>query len=402
MLETLKKEDEVRQMEYLTAGESHGPMLTGIVSGLPANLPISIAAINHQLALRQNGYGRGGRMKIEHDTVSITAGMRAGLTTGSPLALLIQNRDYRHWEEIMGATATNPKQEKVVTRPRPGHADLVGGKKYDQADLRNILERASARSTAMIVAIGNVAAQLLAQLNIHALGFVTGIGGHQLTDWPAESISDLTEKVEQNDLRLPDPGQLTAYHTVADAARAAHTTIGGQIDVRVEGLVPGLGSMQNWAQRLDGKLAGALVRIPAIKAVSFGDGVTLGEMSGAIAQDDITWTPTQGYGRSTNHLGGLEGGMTNGQPLLIHATMKPIPTQPRGLPTIDIHTHTPTQAVNERADVTAVPAASLVAQAMVQITLAQEILDEFSSATLADLQASYQDFGTRQWDRRNS
>lgn len=389
-------------LDYLTAGESHGPMLTGILTGIPANLPIDITAVNHQLALRQNGYGRGGRMKIEQDTVQITAGMRAGQTTGSPIALLIQNRDYGHWQEIMGATARNPKDQRVVTRPRPGHADLVGGLKYDQQDLRNILERASARSTAMIVVLGSIAGQLLAQLGIHAVGYVTGLGGQTLadTEWPT-NMATLRAVVESNDMRLPDTSQVAAFHGAVDAAKAAHHTIGGQITVQVAGLIPGIGSMQNWRERLDGRLAGAIVSIPAIKAVSFGDGPALGEMAGNAAQDDITWTPQGGYTRASNHLGGFEGGMTNGQPLLIHATMKPIPTQPRGLPTVDIATHETAQAVNERADVTAVPAASLVAQALVQLTLAQEITAQFSSATLADLRSSYQQFAQRMQDRRN-
>ncbi|MBO3091989.1 chorismate synthase [Schleiferilactobacillus harbinensis] len=389
-------------MQYLTAGESHGPMLTGILTGMPANVALNISAINQQLALRQNGYGRGGRMKIEQDTVQITAGMRAGQTTGSPIALLIQNRDYGHWQEIMGATARNPKGQRVVTRPRPGHADLVGGLKYDQQDLRNILERASARSTAMIVALGSIAGQLLAQLGIHAVGYVTGLGGQTLadTEWPT-NMATLRAVVESNDMRLPDTSQVAAFHGAVDAAKAAHHTIGGQITVQVAGLIPGIGSMQNWRERLDGRLAGAIVSIPAIKAVSFGDGPALGEMAGNAAQDDITWTPQGGYTRASNHLGGFEGGMTNGQPLLIHATMKPIPTQPRGLPTVDIATHETVQAVNERADVTAVPAASLVAQAMVQLTLAQEITAQFSSATLADLRSSYQQFAQRMQDRRN-
>lgn len=389
-------------MQYLTAGESHGPMLTGILTGMPANVALNISAINQQLALRQNGYGRGGRMKIEQDTVTITAGMRAGRTTGSPLALLIKNRDYAHWQKIMGATADNPDQLRVVTRPRPGHADLVGGLKYDQQDLRNILERASARSTAMIVALGSIAGQLLAQLGIHAVGYVTGLGGQTLadTEWPT-NMATLRAVVESNDMRLPDTSQVAAFHGAVDAAKAAHHTIGGQITVQVAGLIPGIGSMQNWRERLDGRLAGAIVSIPAIKAVSFGDGPALGEMAGNAAQDDITWTPQGGYTRASNHLGGFEGGMTNGQPLLIHATMKPIPTQPRDLPTVDIATHETAQAVNERADVTAVPAASLVAQAMVQLTLAQEITAQFSSATLADLRSSYQQFAQRMQDRRN-
>lgn len=389
-------------MQYLTAGESHGPMLTGILTGMPANVALNISAINQQLALRQNGYGRGGRMKIEQDTVTITAGMRAGRTTGSPLALLIKNRDYAHWQKIMGATADNPDQLRIVTRPRPGHADLVGGLKYDQQDLRNILERASARSTAMIVALGSIAGQLLAQLGIHAVGYVTGLGGQTLadTEWPT-NMATLRAVVESNDMRLPDTSQVAAFHGAVDAAKAAHHTIGGQITVQVAGLIPGIGSMQNWRERLDGRLAGAIVSIPAIKAVSFGDGPALGEMAGNAAQDDITWTPQGGYTRASNHLGGFEGGMTNGQPLLIHATMKPIPTQPRGLPTVDIATHETAQAVNERADVTAVPAASLVAQAMVQLTLAQEITAQFSSATLADLRSNYQQFAQRMQDRRN-
>ncbi|ERL66711.1 chorismate synthase [Schleiferilactobacillus shenzhenensis] len=389
-------------MDYLTAGESHGPMLTGILTGMPANVPIDIAAIDRQLTLRQNGYGRGGRMRIEHDTVTVTAGVRAGQTTGSPIGLLIKNRDYSHWQDIIGAAATNPDHLREVTRPRPGHADLVGGLKYDQQDLRNILERASARSTAMMVALGTMTGQLLNTLGIRALGYVTAMGGHRLTAAPVPvDVAGLTTIVEGNDLRLPDDRQLAAFHAVVDAAKAAHHTIGGQFTVRIDGLVPGIGSMQNWRERLDGRLAGALVSIPAIKAVSFGDGPALGDEPGDQAQDDITWTPAAGYGRASNHLGGLEGGMTNGQPLLIHATMKPIPTQPRGLPTVDVRTHAAAQAVNERADVTAVPAASLVAQAMVQLTLAQVITESFSSATLSDLQTSYRAFAQRTEDRKD-
>ncbi|MCP8857180.1 chorismate synthase [Latilactobacillus fuchuensis] len=379
-------------MRYMTAGESHGPQLTGIIEGFPAGLSIDIDLINQRLAQRQGGYGRGQRMQIETDQVEIMGGVRHLVTLGAPICLVIQNRDHANWGAIMAPTEPGDAvqdRKRAVTTPRPGHADLVGGLKYQQTDLRNVLERSSARETAMRVAIGALCEQLLAQLDISVLGYVTGIGS--FTTQPAQSLAlDLVElraKIEHNDLRLLNDSDCQSTIAVIEAAKAARHTLGGTVQVLATGLPAGLGDYTTAGSKLDGRLAQSISSINAIKGVSFGDGFALGQLAGNQAQDPIEWTAATGYTRTSNHLGGLEGGMTNGLPLVINAVMKPIPTQMKPLATVEINQHQKAAASTERSDVVAVTAASVVAEAMTAITLCEVILEAFGGQTVSRIQS---------------
>lgn len=384
-------------MRYMTAGESHGPQLTGIIEGFPAGLMIDIDRINHQLAQRQRGYGRGGRMQIEHDQVMFVGGVRHLVTLGTPICLVIKNRDYEQWGPIMApmttGASTQDRKRSVVT-PRPGHADLVGGLKYQQTDLRNVLERSSARETAMRVAIGALCEQLLAQLDIQVLGYVTEIG--QFKSQPLAKLEPdlrlLRTQIEQNDLRLLQPADYPAAVSTIEAAKKARHTLGGTLQILATGLPAGLGDFTTANQKLDGRLAQSINGINAIKGVSFGLGFAVGQLPGDQVQDQIIWSATTGYSRQTNHLGGFEGGMTTGLPLVINAVMKPIPTQMQPLATVDIRNHQSAVASTERSDTVAVSAASVVAEAMTAITLCQVILETFGGQTVERLQKRMTDY----------
>ncbi len=369
-------------MRFLTAGESHGPALYVILEGLPAGLPLTEADLLPWLRRRQGGYGRGRRMQIETDRAQIRAGVRAGRTTGAPLALVIENRDHRNWQAIMDPAPGNEPRKKALTAARPGHADLPGGIKYGHKDLRDVLERASARETAARVAAGAVAAKLLAELGVESAAYVVALGGIR-----AERPFRWEEKarVEQSPLYTPDPEAEKRMIAAIDAAREAGDTLGGIVEVRVRGLVPGLGSHVHWDRKLDGRLAQAAMSVPAIKGVEIGLGFGVAERPGSEAHDPIDWAEGRGFFRRTNRAGGLEGGLTNGEELVLRAAMKPIATLMRPLPTVDVATKARADAARERSDVTAVPAAGVVVEAMVLWTLAEAYLEKFGGDTLEEI-----------------
>lgn len=366
-------------LRLLTAGESHGPELTAIIEGLPSGMPLAAADINRELARRQKGYGRGGRMKIETDQVKITSGVRHGLTLGSPVTLVVENHDWKNWEKVMNADP-NPEgaAKRRITHPRPGHADLVGGMKYDFADLRNVLERSSARETTMRVAVGAVAKKMLHELGIETAAVVTSLGG-VAASIPERPLAEIQQLTEESAVRVADPKAEEAMIRAIDTAKKAGDTLGGTIRVIVENLPAGLGSYVEWDRKLDARLAMAVISINAFKAVSFGEGNQLGELPGSLVQDEIIWDKTRGYSRKTNHLGGMEGGMTSGMPLIINGVMKPIPTLYKPLDTVDIETKEVYQATVERSDTTAVPAAAVVMENVVATELAKVLSEQFSA-----------------------
>ena len=376
-------------MHYITAGESHGPQLTGIIEGIPAGLTIDVEKINQALASRQGGYGRGNRQKIEHDQVEIVGGLRHGVTLGSPLALVVKNRDHAHWSEIMDPTspATPANTVRRVEHPRPGHADLVGGMKYRHRNLRNVLERSSARETAIRVAIGNICEQLLAALGIQMIGYVQQVGSVKADDGisSALNVTQIKEQVEAHDLRILDQDKVVLIHDLIDRTKRAGDTLGGVIRVVAENVPAGLGSYVSWDTKLDAKLAGAVMGVNAIKGVSFGDGFKDATNLGSQVMDEISYDPANGFSRLTNHLGGFEGGMTNGMPIIISAAMKPIPTLYKPLQTVDINTKEPLKANVERSDTTAIVPASIVVENVVAIELAKAVTDAFESSNIERL-----------------
>ncbi|BCA85730.1 chorismate synthase [Enterococcus saigonensis] len=377
-------------MRYLTAGESHGPELTAIIDGLPAGMPLLAADINLELARRQGGYGRGGRMKIEKDQVRITSGVRHGKTLGSPVTLVVENRDWKNWQTVMATEEVDAKEQKLrqVTRPRPGHADLVGGMKYHHKDLRNVLERSSARETTMRVAVGAVAKKLLKELEIEIAGHVTVLGGIKASI-PAEiSIAEVKERSENSEVRVIDPTVEEKMKQLIDQTKKNGDTIGGVVEILVGNIPAGLGSYVQWDTKLDAKLAQAIVGINAFKGVEFGVGFEAANVPGSKVMDEIIWSKETGYRRKTNHLGGFEGGMTNGETIIIKGVMKPIPTLYKPLMSVDIQTKEPYKASVERSDSTAVPAASVVCENVVATVLANEILAKFSSDSFEELKTS--------------
>lgn len=375
-------------MNYLTAGESHGPQLTGILEGIPAGLHLDVDRINQALAARQGGYGRGNRQKIEHDMVEIVGGVRHGVTLGSPIALTVKNRDHAHWSEIMNPTspATPENTVRKVNHPRPGHADLVGGMKYRHRDLRNVLERSSARETAMRVAVGNICEQLLAALDISIVGYVQQVGFIDARGNQPDNVKAIEMLIAQNDLRIIDNTKVEAIHQLIDQTKRNGDTLGGVIRVVAENVPAGLGSHVSWDTKLDGKLAAAVMGVNAMKGVSIGDGFENAVRLGSQVMDEISWDQETGYSRLSNHLGGFEGGMTNGMPIVINAAMKPIPTLYKPLQTVDVTSNEPVKANVERSDTTAIVPASLVVENVVAIELAKAITDAFESASLERLQ----------------
>lgn len=380
-------------MRYFTAGESHGPELTAIIEGLPAGMPLSVADIDHELARRQTGYGRGGRMKIEKDQVRITSGVRHGKTLGSPVTLIVENKDWKNWTTVMSVAEVPEKDQKLrrVARPRPGHADLVGGMKYHHDDLRNVLERSSARETTMRVAIGAVAKQLLSHLGIIVAGHVTELGGITVQLPDELTIQEIKEKSNASEVRVVDPTVEQAMKDLIDTTKKNGDTIGGVVEVVVGGVPAGLGSYVQWDRKLDAKIAQAVVSINAFKGVEFGAGFTLASLPGSKVMDEILWDE-DGYTRRSNNLGGFEGGMTNGQPIVVRGVMKPIPTLYKPLQSVDIDTKEPYKASVERSDSTAVPAASVVAENVVATVLASEILQKFSSDSFEELQEAVAEY----------
>ncbi|GFN23286.1 chorismate synthase [Thermanaeromonas sp. C210] len=368
-------------LRFLTAGESHGRGLVAVVEGMPAGVPLTAEFINTRLARRQGGYGRGGRMAIERDQVEILAGVRGGVTLGSPIALHLRNRDWENWREIM-AVEPGAGRERQVTRPRPGHADLPGGLKYRQEDLRNILERASARETAARVASGAVAEALLESLGVELACHVIRIGPVEV----GRSISfEEAREATASPVYCADAEAGEAMVAAIREAEEKGDTLGGIFEVLAQGLPPGLGSHVHWDRRLDGLLAQALMSIPAVKGVEIGEGFALAAKAGSQAHDEIGYRPGEGFFRYTNRAGGLEGGITNGETLVVRAAMKPIPTLRRPLRTVDWHTKEEVLAAVERSDVCAVPAAAVVGRAMVAWILAGAFLEKFGGDHLEEI-----------------
>jgi chorismate synthase len=369
-------------LRFLTGGESHGLALVTIIDGAPSNLPLAKADIDRDLERRQMGYGRGGRMSIERDAVDIASGVRGGRTLGSPISLIITNKDWPNWAAIMDVEAA-PPVDAILTKPRPGHADLSGLIKYGFGDVRDVLERASARETAARVAVGAVAKRLLAEFGISVESAVLSIGA-AATERGVQSAGE-GALADKSPVRCLDEDVARGMMAGIDEAGAKGETLGGVFEVAAFGVPVGLGSYTQWDRRLDAALARAMMSIPAIKGVEIGDGFRLAERTGSEAHDEISYAPETGFFRSTNRAGGLEAGMTNGSAVRLRAAMKPIPTLGKPLMTVDIITKAPAEAISERSDVCAVPAASVVGEAVVAIELANALLSKFGGDNLDEI-----------------
>ncbi len=380
-------------MRYLTGGESHGPALMGIIEGLPAGLPVEIGFIQQQLARRQGGYGRGGRMAIEKDRVQLLSGVRFGKTLGSPLTMQIENKDWVNWQDVMSTVACASEGLRIVDSPRPGHADLAGGIKYGHRDLRNVLERASARETAMRVAIGAVASLLLQEFQVEITSFVLSIGGIEAKA-PESSCAanQLRKKILHSELYCPDREATQKMINAIDQARRDGDTLGGVFEVWVDGLPPGLGSYVHPDRRLDGRLAGALMSIPGIKGVEIGLGFQAALRGGSQVHDAIKVDEARRLYRQTNRAGGLEGGVTNGERLVVRAAMKPIPTLLQALSSVRLGSLEPVKAAVERSDICAVPAASVVGEAAVAWEVARAFCEKFAGDSLQEIQQSFEHY----------
>ncbi|EUQ20512.1 chorismate synthase [Staphylococcus aureus LAMC6066] len=374
-------------MRYLTSGESHGPQLTVIVEGVPANIEIKVEDINKEMFKRQGGYGRGRRMQIEKDTVEIVSGVRNGYTLGSPITMVVTNDDFTHWRKIMGAAPISEEErenmKRTITKPRPGHADLVGGMKYNHRDLRNVLERSSARETAARVAVGALCKVLLQQLDIDIYSRVVEIGG--IKDKDFYDSETFKANLDRNDVRVIDDSIAQAMRDKIDEAKNEGDSIGGVVQVVVENMPVGVGSYVHYDRKLDGKIAQGVVSINAFKGVSFGEGFKAAEKPGSEIQDEILYNSEIGYYRGSNHLGGLEGGMSNGMPIIVNGVMKPIPTLYKPLNSVDINAKEDFKATIERSDSCAVPAASIVCEHVVAFEIAKALLEEFQSNHIEQL-----------------
>jgi chorismate synthase len=381
-------------MRYLTAGESHGPQLTTIIEGLPAGMPISEMDINIELERRQKGHGRGRRMQIEKDQVQIVSGVRHGYTLGSPVALIVENKDWTHWTKIMGIDPLTDLEaeeiKRVITRPRPGHADLNGALKYGHRDMRNVLERSSARETTVRVAAGAVAKKLLSLLGIQVASHVIEIGGIKARHLEYESIDQLREMTENSSVRCFDSEVEEQMKVAIDTAKENGDSIGGVVEVIVEGMPPGVGSYVHFDRKLDAKIAAAIVSINAFKGVEFGIGFEAARKPGSQVHDEIGWDENKGYFRKTNRLGGFEGGMSTGMPIIVRGVMKPIPTLYKPLLSVDIDTKEPFAASIERSDSCAVPAAAVVAENVVAWEVATALVEQFYSDRFETLKESIQ------------
>lgn len=364
----------------MTAGESHGKGLSVIIEGIPSGLTIDFEAVQREMTRRQGGYGRGRRMQIEQDAVDVRGGVRHGYTTGAPISLFIENKDHTHWTQVMQAEPLEEELERprTLTRPRPGHADLVGGLKYGHRDLRDVLERSSARETAARVAVGAIAKQLLRQLDVDVFSHVRSIGGID-----AASVNPLEhrETIEASPVRCADTTASEQMMAAIDQAKKDGDTLGGEVEVVVKNVMPGIGSFTQNETKLDSRIARAVISVNAMKAVGFGDGFDLARRKGSTVQDEILHDET-GYFRKTNHLGGIEGGMSTGMPIRVQVAMKPIPTLYRPLQSVDIETKEPFVAQIERSDACAVPAAAVVLEAVVAVEIAAAVLEMFGTSTL--------------------
>ena len=383
---------------FTTAGESQGPGLVAIVEGLPAGLELDRERIDREMARRQLGHGRGGRMKIERDTVELRSGVRHGHTLGSPVALLVANRDYANWEERMNPWPVEAEVEESHL-PRPGHADLVGALKYGHRDVRNVLERASARETAARVAAGALAKEFLAALEVSVHSHVLRIASVAAAEREDLTPADFAA-VDESPVRSLDGEAAEAMVAEIDRLRKANESLGGVFEVRAFGLVPGLGSYVSWDRRLDGRLAHAIVSIQAVKGVSVGEAWEVAELPGSESHDEIFWSAERGYHRETNRAGGVEGGMSNGEPLVVRGALKPISTLTKPLRSVDTETKEPAQAMRERTDSTVVPAAGVVAEAMVALVLARCYREKFGGDHIDDVLAALEAYRERiDWRR---
>ncbi|HEX8843715.1 MAG TPA: chorismate synthase [Pyrinomonadaceae bacterium] len=376
---------------FTTAGESHGRALVAILEGLPAGLPVDMERLNRELERRQWGYGRGGRMKIERDRVEILSGVRHGLTLGSPLALTIENRDWKNWTDVMSSTPVDlpPDKSRRLKRPRPGHADLAGGLKYGARDLRNVLERASARETAARVACGALAKQLLAAFGVEILSHVIQLGGvpDAPLELPWETVASIPDDAP---LRCADAEAQASMVALIDEKRREGDTLGGIFEVIARGVLPGLGSHTAWDLKLDGRLAQAIMSIPAVKAVAIGAGAEASGLPGSEVHDEIAYDEaSRKFIRQTNRAGGLEGGITNGEELRVRGHLKPISTLRRALRSVDIDTKQEESASFERSDITAVPAAGVIGEAMVALILAQAMREKFGGDSLGEMRRNF-------------
>jgi len=381
---------------FVSAGESHGPQLTVIVTGMPAGVRLDRERINRDMARRQHGYGRGGRMKIEHDEAEIAGGIRGGETLGSPIAIVVRNDDFKNWEGAMGVWDVDAAEaeKRRVHAPRPGHVDLIGGMKYDRRDLRDVLERASARETASRVAAGAIAKELLRNFGIEFRSGVVSLGAAGNPDHAA-TWDELAAVDDDSPLRAVNKDAEAAMVAEVDSAREAGETLGGTIVVAAHNVPIGLGSYVQWNEKLDGRIAQAILSIHAVKAVAIGDGVAAAQRAGSEVHDAIYFDAERRYHRTTNRAGGLEGGVTNGQDVVVRAYMKPISTLRRGLPSVDIETREPHRSQWERSDVTAVPACGVVCEAMLAITLADAMREKFGGDSLGEMRANFDGYVAR-------
>jgi len=385
-------------LSFTTAGESHGPALVSVLEGMPAGVPLAAADVDVELRRRQQGYGRGRRMQIEQDAVELLSGVRAGETTGAPIAMLVHNRDWKNWQEIMDAGVRDgdpSPRRRAVTRPRPGHADLAGLLKYDRRDARDILERASARETTMRVAAGAVCRRLLAELDVTVGSHLVHLGGVDAR-LPGALPDDLDAAADRSPLRTLDADAEREMIERIDAAKRAGDTLGGVCEVIVRGLPVGLGSHVSWDRKLDGRLAAAMMSIPAVKGVEIGLGFEAARRPGSQVHDEMEPAPERtragGVRRRTNGAGGLEGGITTGEPLVVRVAMKPISTLMRPLDTVELATGEPAKATAERSDVTAVPAMGVIAEAMAAFVLAQAVLEKFGGDSLGELRRNVEGY----------
>ena len=378
---------------FTSAGESHGPQLTVIVQGMPAGVRLDRERINRDLARRQHGYGRGGRMKIERDEAEVTAGMRGGETLGSPIAMTIRNRDFENWREAMDPWELEEAEtrKRRVHAPRPGHVDLPGGMKYDRRDLRDILERASARETASRVAAGAIAKELLRAFGIEIRSGVVSVGSAGDPE-ASPTFDELSQVDDDSPLRAVNREHEPAMIAAVDKAREAGETLGGTIVIAARGVPVGLGSYIQWTEKLDGRIAQAILSIHAVKGVAIGDGVAAARNLGSEVHDPIYFDSERRYHRTTNRAGGLEGGVTNGQDVVVRAFMKPISTLRRGLPSVDTETYEPHRSQWERSDVTAVPACGVVCEAMLAVVLADAMREKFGGDSLGEMRRNYEGY----------
>jgi chorismate synthase len=374
-------------LRYLTAGESHGQCLVVVVEGCPGGFRVDVEAIDLDMWRRQQGHGRGGRMAIEHDRVRVLSGVRWGETLGSPITFLIENRDWKNWEKIMSPRPEDRCDVRVVTRPRPGHADLAGALKYDHRDLRNVLERASARETAARVAVGGLCKGLLAPFGIRVMGYVSEIGGivaehGHLT--PEETV----ERAERSPVRVADLEAERRMVELIDASKRSGDTLGGVVEAVALGLPPGLGSHVHWDRKLDGRLGQALMSIQAAKGVEIGHAFEIARRQGSQAHDEISFGPA-GFTRLTNNAGGIEGGMSTGAPLKVRVAFKPLSTLMKPLKSVDIRTKDDATAAIERSDVCAVPAAAVIVEAVTATVVAQAFLEKFNGDSFTEVRRNY-------------